>query len=307
MTTEPIVAIESLGYTKREASFLYLVGVHSGYFVRRQFDYFIDRVAGAIAQNFVEKARLAGHVEVLDYARGYRVYHLFAKSIYRLLGNAESQNRRRKGDGAIRARLLSLDYVLQNSGDRYLEPDDERSRFFGEERGIPQALYTDATGRMHPLLGSFPIALANPASPSESFVRFLFADEGLLTVEKFRRYLSVLAPLMRAMRSFEVLYASNSNQNFVAAKEEFARHFAPTLAAAQAILGRNWRESPRGSARNNSGLHATFTTLLFHLSYPQLRRSERASLSASRPLQLMLSGEVIHEQPHRKGIGSSPG
>lgn len=307
MTTEPILALESLGYTKREASFLYLVGIHSGYFVRRQFDYFIDRVAGAIAQNFVEKARVAGHVETIDYGRGYRVYHLFAKAIYRVLGNAESQNRRRKGDAAIRARLLSLDYVLQNGGDRYLESDDERSQFFSEVRGIPQGLYTDATGRMYPLLASFPIALGAPANAPGSLVRFLFADEGLLTVEKFRRYLSVLAPLMRAVRSFEVLYASNSNQNFLAASQEFARHFAPTRAAAQAILGRNWREPSPGSGRNNSGLHAKFTPMLFRVSYPQLRHSERASLSASRPSKLGPRGEAIYEQPHRKDTGSSPG
>jgi len=307
MTTEPIVALESLGYTKREASFLYLVGVHSGYFVRRQFDYFINRVAGSIAQNFVEKGRIAGHVETIDYRRGYRVYHLFAKPIYRLLGNAESQNRRRKGDAAIRARLLSLDYVLQNSGNRYLESDDERSQFFSEVRGIPQRLFTDVTGRMHPLLGSFPIALATPANPSGSLVRFLFADEGLLTVEKFRRYLSVLAPLMRAIRNFEVIYASNSNQNFAAAREEFARQFAPTRAVAQAILGRNWREPSPGSTKNNSGLHAKFTPILFRVSYPQLRHSECASLRASRPLKLTPMTGAVHEQPPSKNTGSSPG
>jgi hypothetical protein len=158
--------------------------------------------------------------------------------------------------------------MFSKISDRYLESDEERSRFFGEERGIPQGLYADATGRMQPLLGSFPIALADPTNPSGSLVRFLFADEGLLTAEKFRRYLSVLAPLMRAIRSFEVPYASNSNQNFIAAKEEFARHFAPTRAAAQAILGRNWRESSPGSTRINLGLHAKFTTLLFGVSYP---------------------------------------
>ena len=43
MTVDPISALESLGYTEREAAFLYLVAAHSGYFLRRQFDYFIDR------------------------------------------------------------------------------------------------------------------------------------------------------------------------------------------------------------------------------------------------------------------------
>jgi hypothetical protein len=46
---------------------IFLVAVHSGCFLRRQFDYFIDRNKGAIAQRFLEKARLAGNIEVIDY------------------------------------------------------------------------------------------------------------------------------------------------------------------------------------------------------------------------------------------------
>jgi hypothetical protein len=50
---DPIPCIEGMGYTEREASFLYLVAAHSGYFLRRQFDSFIDRHSGAIAQHFL--------------------------------------------------------------------------------------------------------------------------------------------------------------------------------------------------------------------------------------------------------------
>jgi hypothetical protein len=35
--------LESVGYTEREAAFLYLVAVHSGYFLRRQYSHFIQR------------------------------------------------------------------------------------------------------------------------------------------------------------------------------------------------------------------------------------------------------------------------
>ena len=55
MTFDPLVALEFLGYTDREAAFLYLVAVHSGYFLRRQFDYFTDRNIGAIAIAFSKR------------------------------------------------------------------------------------------------------------------------------------------------------------------------------------------------------------------------------------------------------------
>ncbi len=204
MTVDPIVALQSFGYTEREASFLYLVAVHSGYFLRRQFDYFIDRQKGAIAQSFLEKARVAGHIEIIDYGEARHVYHLFSKPIYRLLGNAESQNRRRKGDGLIRARLIALDYVLENDGDHFLESDDERVHFFADVRRTPPEFFSSRHGKLFPALATFPISVADRTAPGSSLVRFLFADEALLTAEKFYRFLSVAERLLRALGTFEL-------------------------------------------------------------------------------------------------------
>ena len=106
MTGDPIPALESLGYTDREAAFLYLAAAHSGYFLRRQFDYFTDRNKGSIVMRFLEKAHAAGHIESLDYKQGWHVYHIASRTIYRLLGDPESQLRRRKGDAQVRGRLM---------------------------------------------------------------------------------------------------------------------------------------------------------------------------------------------------------
>ena len=126
MSADPILALTSLGYTEREAAFLYLVAVHSGYFVRRQFDYFTDRNKGALVMRLLTKARDAGHLGVLDYKQGWHVYHVCARAIYRLLGDPESQKRRRKGDAQVRAHIIALDYVLENDSEHYLESEAER-------------------------------------------------------------------------------------------------------------------------------------------------------------------------------------
>src|SRR5258708_6514436 len=162
MTTDPIVALESLGYTQREASFLYLVAVHSGYFLRRQFDYFIDRNRGGIVSRFLEKARLNGHVQFLDSRHGRQVYHLFYKPIYRLAGNPNSQNRRVKGDADVRARLMKLDYVLENDQEHYLASDEEKLRFFAEVRGIDPRRFTTPNDALRPELHSMPISPFHP-------------------------------------------------------------------------------------------------------------------------------------------------
>ncbi|HTF65728.1 MAG TPA: hypothetical protein VK638_23870 [Edaphobacter sp.] len=293
MTVDPILALQTFGYTEREASFLYLVAVHSGYFLRRQFDYFIDRNKGAIAQNFLEKARIAGHIEVIDYGEARHVYHLFSKPIYRLLGNAESQNRRRKGDGLIRARLIALDYVLEYDSDHYLESDRDKADFFGRVRSIPPEFFSDRDGKLFATLTSFTVSLVDRMQPATSLVRFLFADEALLSTAKFARFLSVLERLLRALRTFEIVYTSNSSHNFVDAEEQFRARFALAAPAKQRTLRVEWKDdSLTKNAIEPAPLHAQFTTLLLHFNYPRIRRNESPSLAMVHPSGLQ-KGEKL--------------
>lgn len=270
MTVDPIVALESLGYTEREAAFLYLVGVHAGYFLRRQFDYFVDRNKGAIAMRFLEKARIAGHIEFLDCKQGWYVYHLYSRAIYRLLGNPDSQLRRKKGDAQIRARLMALDYVLENENDHFLESEAERLSFFAEHRRIALNLFTD-DGKLHPLLATFPISIVDRTRPTQSSVRFSFIDEGQVTIEKFLRFLSVADPLLRGVGNFEIVYVSGSTFNFPAAKKAFWSCCSSAAHRSQRLFEEDVRDV---YTQHRMTLQACFTTLLLEYGYPRLRRSE---------------------------------
>ena len=271
MSADPILALTSLGYTEREAAFLYLVAVHSGYFVRRQFDYFTDRNKGALVMRLLTKARDAGHLQVLDYRQGWHVYHVSARAIYRLLGDPESQNRRRKSDAQVRARLIALDYVLENDTDHYLESEAERVRFFTEDRRIVSETFIGTDGKPHPLLTSFPISLADRTRPAQSSVRFAFIDEGHSTIEKFLRFLSVADPLLRAVANFELVYVSMSAFNFAAAKHAFWSRFSSASPSGLRLFDEDKRSvAPKHRVR----LQARFTTLLLEHSYPKIQRSE---------------------------------
>lgn len=279
MAGDPITALQSLGYTEREAAFLYLVGVHSGYFLRRQFDYFTDRNKGALVVRFLEKARRAGHIESLDYRQGWQVYHLFSRSVYRLLGNVNSQLRRRKGDAQVRARLMALDYILENEGDRFLESAEERLGFFADVRGISPELFTGDDGSLCSLLAAFPISLANRMQPTTSPVRCAFIDEGLATTEKFFRFLAVADPLLRAIGSFELIYIATSDFNFADAKSAFWSHFSSASLRSPRLF-----EDDAGTSapQPRVSLRPQFTTLLLEYSYPRIQRSEpRGSMEGS--------------------------
>lgn len=307
MAVDPILALESLGYTEREAAFLYMVAVHSGYFLRRQFDYFIDRQRGAIAQHFLEKCRSLGHVEFVDYGESRYVYHLFSKPIYRLIGNPDSQNRRWKGDGVIRARLMTLDYVLENEGDHHLTSEAAKVHLFTQVRRVPSEFFSDSNGRLLPLLSMFPISVVDRTQPHTSPVRFLFADEALLTVEKFRRFLTMTERLLRAVGSFELIYASSSAYTFPLAEEEFWKQFGTAPLETQSSLAENWRPEANIRTRSDIPLHAKFSTLLLKYNYPQLRRKESPSLSIVRQPGLKSAKQATERQKHGATAGSDAG
>jgi hypothetical protein len=307
MPADTMLVLQSLGYTEREASFLYIVAAHSGYFLRRQFDYFIDRQRGAIAQHFLEKSRRLRHVEIIDYGESRYAYHLFAKPIYRLVGNSDSQNRRWKGDGVIRARLIALDYVLANENDHFLITEAERIHFFASERRIPRELFTDRDGRLLAMLASLPISIANRTQPSSSPVRFLFADEALLTIKRFCRFLSESSRLLRALDNFEIIYASNSEHLFPLAKEEFWKRFETNHGAVQSSLDEDWRRNSREFAIRQAPVHARFTTLFLKYNYPPIRRKELPSPRGVRQSGLAGKAEAKQKQTHEPVVGPDMG
>jgi hypothetical protein len=271
LTHDPIPALQAFGYTDREAAFLYLVATHSGYFLRRQFDWFIDRNKGSIVSRFVAKARAAGHIEVLDYKQGWYVYHLCSRVIYRLCGDPESQLRRRKADAQVRSRLMALDYILANETDHYLASEAERLHYFEQVRGIPTDFLDDEDRRLHPLLTAFPISLVDRDLPAHSLIRFGFIDEGLSDAGKFMRFLDAAEPLLRAVGSFEVVYIANSESVFPSVKTAFWSRFSPPASRNPGLFG---DDSRAAQPPPRSPLDARFTTMLFKHSYPAIQRSK---------------------------------
>jgi hypothetical protein len=273
MSIDPVAALELLGYTEREASFLYVAGIHSGYFLRRQFVSFISTKTGGAAQRFIDKARRLAHVDIIDYGRGNYVYHLMAKSIYRLFGNAENQNRRIKGDCEIRLHLMVLDYVLVHSDDHFLEGLEQKLGFFLDVRGVSPSLLRTRQRPQCPFMLSVPISIVDRTQPATSVVRFPFMDEALLSTRKFTRFLCELGPLMLALGSFEVVYTALVSTNFPRAEAAFRNAFEMAVTRRQSTLaGFSSPFEPYGLCLRP--LHARFTTLLFDFNYPHLLRYE---------------------------------
>ena len=106
---EHIAAIRRLGYNETEATFLYLVATHSGYFTRSQFLRYSQQSKGCLVHRFTTKTLTQGHATAKEYGYQTLIFHLFSRQIYGAIDKDNLRNRRQLSKELIRTRLLILD------------------------------------------------------------------------------------------------------------------------------------------------------------------------------------------------------
>jgi hypothetical protein len=218
---DPIPMLENTGYTEQEAAFLYLVAIHSGYFLRRQFSRFVRRDRGGLADKFIQKALRLDHLQVIECGQARHVYHLTSRPVYQTVLRSDSQHRRFKGFTYMQSRLLILDFVLDNLGDTILEDESAKVDFFTARCGVRSELLPRGwAGRAVRFSDGYPIFV-----PPDGVPRFTFFEDGSVTLTRFERYLDQYRPLLSALRAFELVYLSDVEKSFPFARAAFAAHF----------------------------------------------------------------------------------
>ena len=236
MSYDPIADLVRLGYTWREAAFLQLVGVNSGFFLRRQYCDFLNRKLGSLPQQLAEKGAALRHIEALDYGQRRHVYHLKSRAVYAILGIPESDHHRTKGDVEIKTRLMTLDYLLANRKQPLLTLEEEKIAFFVDTLRVPKCVlpsrFAVAFERAVPVTTRyfaerFPIHNDDAAAKGVKAC-FTYIDYGALSVKRFARFLETYKPLLRALGSFGIVYVADSPRNLPAARVAFDRAFPKT-------------------------------------------------------------------------------
>jgi hypothetical protein len=218
MSYDAIDNLTGCGYSEREAAFLYMVAVHSGYFLRRQFNQFVARERGAIATHFLRKAAELNHVSEMPCSEGRRIYHFSDKQAYRMVGLGSSQNRRVKSQREILRRLMALDYVLLHLGrERFVETPEARRQFFSQWNVRPE-IVEKAGAFGH----GVPVSFSSDAEPIT--IRVAFIDEGQRSTAMFARFLATHNKLLRSLPRAEVVYVAISSAQFSPAQHVFERH-----------------------------------------------------------------------------------
>ena len=239
-------AIAARGYTRREAAFLVLVARHSGYFLRRQFSAGIGCGRGFAAAAFVDKLLRRKDATVQTFCGPTQVLHLAPRALYESAGVPSLPSRRRRRPaGAIAARLMALDFVLDHPSLQFLATEGERLAYIdrlGIDRlWLPQQRYLGhrATApHVRYFVESGPMAVSVTDTGAETLVTS-FIDEGPQASMSLATFLTRQEGLLQQVPAWRVVFVTESSCRAVSAQHTFdrwrARSAPPTPFASSAL------------------------------------------------------------------------
>ena len=233
MTTgdERIARLEELGYTEREAAFLVLAALHSGYFLRRQYQEFLGTRSGYADATLAEKVVAKGHAQAFSSLDKTLVYHLCTRPFYNAIDEPDNRHRRARPPFAVKVKLMALDYVLAEPGRSFLATEEEKVAFFDGQLGIPREklpakVYryrTSGSTTRRYFVDKFPISVDGVAGRDRAVISFCYVDEGIIATPSLETYLREYADLFRSLGSVRVVYVTTRSMGFAWVERAFRR------------------------------------------------------------------------------------
>lgn len=220
---EQVAAVERLGYTAREASFLVTAALHSGYFLMRQF----QPDGGKVAHRFGEKLLALRHVTIARCLRNTFLFHVQAKELYRAIGQENNRHRRVHNPFHVRSKVMGLDYVLAHPQFRFLPTEAEKVAYFCGERGLPERVLPAKTyagkggNTSRYFVDKYPLRIG----PETANISFCFVDDAAFGGLGFATWLDQYEPLIRSLERAEVVYVSADPMTFSSARTLFEQRF----------------------------------------------------------------------------------
>ena len=234
--SDRVSSLRTLGYTDREAEFLTLVALHGGYFLRRQYQTFAG-YRGKVEESLLGRSTALGHIRSTTYPNRTEVYHVFARAIYRAIGDEDNRNRRPRPAFSIKAKLMALDFVLAHPAARFLATEREKLDYFCGQRAVDRALLPGKTySASRPsgqtrryFIEKYPIFLDRTDDANAPLASFCYVDEGVLSNSGFTSFLKRYGPLFAALARFRLVYVAAEHKPFRRAERAFDR-FTEALA-----------------------------------------------------------------------------
>jgi hypothetical protein len=209
-----IEVIKNFGYNEREAAFLCWAALHGGYFLRRQYAFFLGKDSSGAVAALVDKLTDQEHARTLTALNNTKIHHLSSRPFYTAIGEPDNRNRREHAPAAIKIRLMGLDFALAHREHHYLATEREKLDYFNGALGIPLSdlpwkRYVSRKSRSTTtryFVDKYPIFLKESRDgEAGATVSFCFIDPGSTTLSSFETSLQQYASLWRHLKAFEVV------------------------------------------------------------------------------------------------------
>jgi hypothetical protein len=224
---ERVAALRWYGYTPRQAAFLALVLLHTGYFLRRQFATFLGREDGGLITDFVERLVRNRHARRHVFRRHTEVIHVFGRPLYHTIGEPGCRHRRAVSLATVVERLMVIDLVLAHPHAMFLATEREKVAFLRSR--APEHLYPGrwmsgpkAAGprRGHVFVDKAPLYL----EPADGPLHVAYVQGPAATVAGFARRLQDYAGLLTRLNPVTVVFCTAADGSLAdAARAVFAR------------------------------------------------------------------------------------
>ena len=226
--------LRSFGYTEREARFLYIVALHSGYFTQQQYTEFGPAKRGCIVHGFTSKLVARGHATEHKYQNNARVFQFTNKGMYASIGKENIRNRRKHSFEFMKTRLAMLDFVLSHLEADYFEGEAEKIQYFEQHfalrpQEMPGRTYRGANkvpDTIRYFVDKCPMFLDSTVA-GDPLVTFTFIDPGFDNLDAFRTHLDSYAPFFSRIPRFAFVFASPTPTLFDAAHKLFQNKTNP--------------------------------------------------------------------------------
>jgi hypothetical protein len=173
-------ALESLGFTPRQARFLATVALHSGYCLRRQYVAFAGVRYGKNVRDFLDALvdRQFAERFTVRADRGH-VYHLHSRTLYRAIGQEDNRNRRNASAALMARKVMLLDFVLAHGDVEWLATEADKRDLFADRFGVPPSdlprrVYASARPDVEPTTRFFPHKLPVSVTGDPPMAQFVY-------------------------------------------------------------------------------------------------------------------------------------
>jgi hypothetical protein len=215
--------LRSLGFTPRQADFLYLVGTNTGVFTAEHFNLFCGVARGASQTRLLDRLEQHNFALRINLGRGQKnsrtqLFHIRHKAFYTAIMCSDSRLRRGMSYALIRQRIQFLDYIVTYAHNEFLGTEDDKVEYFSNQLSLPLSLLPSHRWRSKKTalstLRYFPerFPIFTSATDTGHTTGIVYGEDPTAEFRAYRNFMTTNREFFAAIPALHIVYISPSSR-----------------------------------------------------------------------------------------------